>query len=136
LVQFVFCILLIVAGETILKRSFGDAYGAYWPVLVVLGLNQLLAKLALAPGRALLLVERANIFLWAEVKGFAITVVAATMLTPHYGVLGAAFSLVAGSLFMTAWILSAYFTAMRDDKGVVPLLIGRSPTPAAGGVSK
>jgi O-antigen/teichoic acid export membrane protein len=130
--QCAFCILLVVAGEPILKRSFGDAFATYWPVLAVLGLNQLVAKLALAPGRALMLVDRVNVFLWAEIAGLAISLVAAIALAPRYGVLGAALSLVAGNVLLTAWTVSAYFAVMRDDKEAGPILISTSSaTPAA-----
>ena len=112
---FAFCVLLAIAGEPILKRSFGDAYAAYWPVLVVLGLNQLLATLALAPGQTLLVLERANIILWAEVARSLTSLVASTVLIPRYGVLGAAFSLLAGNVPFTAWIVSAYLAVISDD---------------------
>jgi O-antigen/teichoic acid export membrane protein len=135
---FAFCVLLAIAGDPILKRAFGDAYAAYWPVLAVLGLNQLLAGFALAPGQTLLLLERANIILWAEVAGFTTSLVAATVLIPRYGVLGAAFSLLAGNVPFTTWIVSAYLAAMSDNKGGSQLSIGRArPSPAAaGGVSE
>ena len=136
--QCAFCILLVVAGEPILKRSFGDAFATYWPVLAVLGLNQLVAKLSLAPGRALMLVDRVNVFLWAEIAGLAISLVAAIILTPRYGVLGAAWSLVAGNVLLTAWTVGAYFAVMRDDKKVDPILIGTSSATAlaARGISE
>jgi len=133
LFQFAFCILLAAAGATILRWSFGDAYVEYWPVLLVLGINQLLARLGFAPGRALLLVDRADIALWGDVVAFIISLVAAILLTPRYGVLGAAFSLVAGSMFYVAWTVGAYFVVMRDDKGIEPLSIGRSSASASAG---
>jgi O-antigen/teichoic acid export membrane protein len=135
---FAFCVLLAIAGEPILKRSFGDAYAAYWPVLVVLGLSPALTGLALAPGQTLLLLERANIILWGEIAGFATSLVAATVLIPRYGVLGAAFSLLAGNVPFTAWIVSAYLAVMSEDEAGSQLSIGRasaSPAPA-GGVSE
>jgi len=138
LFQCVFFILLAVAGEQILKWSFGAAYGAYWSVLVALAFNQLLAKVALAPGRALFLVDHANIVLWAEVTALAISLVAATILTPPFGVLGAALSLVAGNLLFVTWTGGAFFAVMRDDKEAEsPLLLRSSGSAtAAGGVSE
>jgi O-antigen/teichoic acid export membrane protein len=135
---FAFCVLLAIAGETILTRSFGDDYAAYWPVLVVLGLNQLLARVALAPGRALLLLQRANVILWAEVAGFATALIAASVLIPKYGVLGAAFSLLLGNVPYTALTVSAYFSAMRDGEGGSQRSIGRATASSApaGGLAK
>jgi O-antigen/teichoic acid export membrane protein len=116
---------------------FGDAYANYWQVLLVLGINQLLVRLAFAPGRALLLVDRADIALWGDVVALLTSLFAAVLLTPRYGVLGAAFSLVAGSTFVVAWTVGAYFLVMRGDNGIEPLLIGRRPASAsAGSVSK
>ena len=133
LFQFAFCILLAGAGATILRWSFGDAYADYWLVLLVLAINQLLAKLAFAPGRALLLVDRADIALWGDVATFLISLVAAIVFTPRYGVLGAAFSLVAGSMFLVAWTVGAYFVVMCDDKEIEPLSMGRSSASASAG---
>ena len=132
-----FCVLLAVAGEFILSRSFGDSYSAYWATLVVLGLNQLVCRLALAPGRALVVLERADILLYAEVAAFATSLIAATVLIPLYGILGAAFSLLAGSLPFTAVTVGACLAVMRDGEGW-RFSFGRatkSPAPA-GGVSK
>jgi O-antigen/teichoic acid export membrane protein len=133
-----FCVLLAVAGQFILSRSFGDSYSAYWATLVVLGLNQLICRLALAPGRALVVLERADIMLYAEVAAFGTSLIAATVLIPLYGVLGAALALLAGSLPFTAVTIGAYLAVMRDGEGGPWFSFGRatqSPAPA-GGVSK
>jgi O-antigen/teichoic acid export membrane protein len=135
--QLAFCILLAAAGAPILRLLFGDAYTDYWPVLLVLGINQLLSRLAFAPGRALVLVDRADIALWGDVAAFLTSFFAAVLLTSHYGLLGAAFSLVAGTTFLLAWTVGAYFVIMRGDKGIEPLLIGRcSASASAGSVSE
>jgi len=138
LFQGVFLVLLTVAGEQILKSSFGAAYGAYWAVLVVLAFNQLLAKAALAPGRALFLVDHARIVLRAEIAALGISLAAAAMLAPSYGVLGAAFSVVAGNLLFAGWTLGACLAVMRDDKEAESPLLIRSSASAtvAGGVSE
>jgi O-antigen/teichoic acid export membrane protein len=133
LFQFAFCILLAIAGEQILKSSFGDAYANYWPILVVLGLNQLVARLQVAPGRALILVERAKTVLWAEMAGLATTLAAATLLIPRYAILGAALSVLVGNVSMTAWTVSAYFAVMRDGKGNREVSIGPSVSPSMSG---
>jgi O-antigen/teichoic acid export membrane protein len=98
----------------LLKRSFGNEYAGYWSTLVVLGINQLVAKMSLAPGRALLVLERANIILWAESAGFAITLLAAVALIPLYGILGAALSLLFGSLATTAVTVGIYLAVIRE----------------------
>jgi O-antigen/teichoic acid export membrane protein len=133
-----FCVLLAVAGQFILSRSFGDSYSAYWATLVVLGLNQLVCRLALAPGRALVVLERADIMLYAEVAALGTSLIAATVLIPLYGVLGAALSLLAGSLPFTALTVGAYFVVMRDGEGQPRFSFGRTTQSAApaGGISE
>ena len=132
---FAFCLFLAIAGELVLQQSFGDDYAGYWATLLVLAINQLVAKLALAPGRALLVLERANIILRAEAAGFATSLAAATMLIPLYGVLGAAFSLLAGSLAITVVTVGVYLAVMRDGGGEGLLRMGpptATPAPAGG----
>jgi O-antigen/teichoic acid export membrane protein len=132
-----FCLLLLIAGKSILARSFGSEYAAYAATLVVLGINQLWTRIALAPGQALILLERANIILWAEIMGFATSLVAAAVLFPKYGVLGAALSLLAGNLPYTVITVGAYLTLIRGE-GKHRLSIGNATScPAAvGGVSE
>jgi O-antigen/teichoic acid export membrane protein len=128
---FLFSVLLVIAGDWILKRSFGDAYAGYWPVLAVLGLNQLLDGLALGPSQGLVLLKRANIIFWAEVARFATSLVAAAVLIPRYGPLGAAFSLLIGIVPFSAWIVGAYFAVSRDDEGGNQVSISRASASSA-----
>ncbi len=94
-------------------------------------------RIALAPGRALLVLERANIILYAEVAAFATSLIAATVLIPLYGVLGAAFSILAGSLPFTVVTVSVYLAVMRDGGGRL-LSFGPAATSPApvGGISE
>lgn len=109
-----FCLFLAVAGEWLLNRSFGSEYSAYWVTLVVLGVSQLISKMSLAPGRGLLALERTNILLRAEVAGFVVSLLAAMLLVPAYGILGAAVSLVLGSVAITTVTVGIYLAVIRE----------------------
>jgi O-antigen/teichoic acid export membrane protein len=129
-----FCVMLVIAGRWLLDLSFGENYGIYWPTLVVLGVNQLVAKLAIGPSRALMVVERANANLYAEAAGFLTSLAAAIVLIPVYGVLGAAIAQFVGGVALTSITFGAYRTAMLDDEIGAFLSIGRiNPTPATAG---
>jgi O-antigen/teichoic acid export membrane protein len=132
-----FCLALLIGGKWLLQRSFGGEYAGYWGALVVLGIAQFVAKLALAPSRALLVIERANINLYAEGTGLIASLIAATVLIPFYGVLGAAVAQLIGSLALATITVGAYQALMRDD--VIDAFPLGSATPSmasAGGVSK
>jgi O-antigen/teichoic acid export membrane protein len=135
---FAFCLLLAIAGEFILQRGFGESYAAYWAVLVVLGLNQLVARIALAPGRALLLLERANVILCAEIAGLVTSLIVAFVLIPRFGVMGAALSLLAGNVPFTLLTVWAYLVAMRDanPRSSLPISHAAVATATAGGASE
>jgi O-antigen/teichoic acid export membrane protein len=134
LILFAFWMLLLFAGKPILTLSFGPEYAAYSATLAVLGLNQLWTRIALAPGQALLLLERANIILLAEISAFATSLAAASVLIPRYGILGAAFSLLAGNLPYTTITVGAYFVVM-GGQGQQRISVGQAasvPAPAGG----
>jgi O-antigen/teichoic acid export membrane protein len=119
-----FSALLVVAGKWLLNESFGGDYAAHGNALVVLGISQLVAKLSLAPGRALLVLDRATANLRAEAAGLVTTFVAAILLIPVFGLLGAAFSQLAGSVALAFITLRAYRTAMHEGDGEPFLAFG------------
>jgi O-antigen/teichoic acid export membrane protein len=123
-----FSALLLIGGKWLLNQSFGADYAAHWPALVVLGISQLVAKLALAPGRALLVLERATVNLRGDTGGLVATLGAAVLLIPLYGILGAAFAQLAGSVALAVITVRGYRAAM-DDGGGKPLLAFSTATP-------
>jgi O-antigen/teichoic acid export membrane protein len=126
---FAFCCVLAVEGEWFLNHSFGSAYAGYSATLLLLGLNQLVAKLALGPGRAVLLLERPNILLLAEGSGLAASLAAAPLLIPTFGSIGAAVALLIGSVVTSAITIGGYFVAMRAGGDEEYVSIG-APVPA------
>jgi O-antigen/teichoic acid export membrane protein len=133
-----FIVLMIVAGNWIMAHSFGTQYHGAWAVLVTLSINQLISRLALAPGRALLVLERASMILWSEVAAMVSMLAVAPLLMPLYGVLGAVFSMIVGSAFMYAFVMAFYFGAVREDESDYLLPSGSVAAPAAsfGGASE
>jgi O-antigen/teichoic acid export membrane protein len=130
---FAFCVLLAIAGEPILNRSFGPEYAAYSTSLVVLGLGRLLSRVGVILAQGLLLLQRANILLLAEVVSFLTTLVAAALLIPPYGVFGASLSLLVGNVPFVAVIVSVYMLAMRDEESRRPIgAVSATPAPAGG----
>jgi O-antigen/teichoic acid export membrane protein len=130
-----FCAFLVVGGRQILARSFGADYEGAWTVLVVLGVSQLVARLALAPSRALLVLDLASANLCAEATGLVAAVVAAALLIPLYGIVGAAFAQLAGSLALAVVTIGAYANAMREGREEGLRAIGSataSPAPIGG----
>jgi O-antigen/teichoic acid export membrane protein len=111
----VFCSLIVVGGKWIMHRSFGSDYSGYWAALVVLAIGQLIDLLSLASSRALMVLDRARVNLYAESFGLTVSLVAAVLLIPLYGILGAAIANLAGSLALTVATVGAYVAAVRDE---------------------
>jgi O-antigen/teichoic acid export membrane protein len=109
-----FALLMVVAGDWIMRHSFGNEYQGAWALLVTLGINQLVNRLSIAPGRALLVVEQSNLIMFAEFAALAVSLIAAPLLLPFYGVLGAPLTMLAGSVAMSSMMLGYYLAAMRD----------------------
>ncbi len=131
-----FCIVLALTGEWFLNRSFGKTYAGFWSTLVVLGINQLVSKCALAPSRALILLDRVNINLLAEGASFVATLLVAPLLIPLYGCLGAALAMLAGSVVESAVTVGYYLAEMSDCKAESFMAMGPAMPSAAplGGV--
>jgi O-antigen/teichoic acid export membrane protein len=106
---------MIVAGNWVITHSFGNKYEGAWTALVILSVHQLVAKLALTPGRGLLVLERANMMLWAEMAALISPLVVAPGLIPRYGMVGAVSAQLAGSIAMCSVTIGCYLVAMRED---------------------
>jgi O-antigen/teichoic acid export membrane protein len=109
-----FSLAIAVAGGWLLHLSFGDLYAGAGATLVVLALHQLAAKLALAPSRALLVLERANFVVCAEAAGLVTSLAAASLLVPLSGIFGAACSLLAGGIALSAVTITCYLIVLGE----------------------
>jgi O-antigen/teichoic acid export membrane protein len=132
-----FTLIVSTIGGWILKNSFGSAYAEAWATLIVLAVNQLVAKSSLATGRAMLVLERPDINLMADVAGFATSLIIAPLLLPLYGILGGACALLAGSIAMSGVNIAAYLIASRHSESE-PYAVAPATSSAVtvGGVSE
>jgi O-antigen/teichoic acid export membrane protein len=110
----VFCLFILLGGKWIMHRSFGSDYSGYWTALVLLAISQLVETVALASSRALMVLDLASVNLCAEGCGFLVSLLAAVVLIPHYGILGAALAQVAGSSSLMLSTVGAYLFSVRD----------------------
>ena len=109
-----FCVFLFIAGQSLLNASLGQEYGDYWLTLLILGINQLVLKQSLAPGRGLMVLDKARLISAADVSGFVTSLIAGWLLIPTYGVLGAAFAMLLGSAVISLLTISSYFMVMKQ----------------------
>jgi O-antigen/teichoic acid export membrane protein len=134
----VFCFLVAVGGKWIMHTSFGSDYSGYSAALVVLAIGQLIDLLSLASSRALMVLNLARVNLYAESFGLTVSLIAAVLLIPLYGILGAAIANLAGCLALTVATVGAYHVAVRDGGGVGLFAIAsaRSSPPSIGSVTE
>jgi O-antigen/teichoic acid export membrane protein len=114
----VFCLFILLGGKWIMYRSFGSDYSGYWTALVLLAISQLVETVALASSRALMVLDLASVNLCAEGCGFLVSLVAAIVLIPLYGILGAALAQLAGSFSLMLATVGAYLFSVRDINGI------------------
>jgi O-antigen/teichoic acid export membrane protein len=132
-----FSLLTAVTGGWILNHSFGAVYAGSWATLVVLSINQLIAKLSIPAGRALLVLDRSSINMAAEAAGLLTSLAAAPLLIPRYGILGAACSLLAGSAAMSGVNIATYVAASRKERREISYPMGQTVSPLTmGGASE
>jgi len=103
-VMALFSLFIALVGRQLLAVFFGGEYAKYAAVLLVTVVSQLVAKLAGAPGRGLLVLERPEANLKAQMYGLIMSVCTAVALVPIYGILGAATSLLCGQIAATMTI--------------------------------
>ena len=130
-----FCAFLTVAGKHLLNWSFGPEFDGYWLALVTLAASQLTETLGLATSRALMVLNRASLNLYAEGVGLSTSFIAAMILIPRFGIEGAALAHLSGSIALAVATAIAYLSAIRDGESESVFAIGRTAaalTPAGG----
>jgi O-antigen/teichoic acid export membrane protein len=129
-----FCTVLVVAGKWILNWAFGSEFVGYEAALVLLAVTQLIESVALASSRALMVLDRAKVNLFAEGVGFTAALIAAVVLIPLYGILGAACAQLVGGVTLMVVTVGAYLASVRDEDGIDLFSFGRTtPAPAPNG---
>lgn len=104
-------------GEQALTLFYGGKYAGYGPLVFVLALAVLSGALAIPAEHALRAAGMARVSFQCGVFGLVVTVLAASLLSGPYGLTGAAFGYLAGSLASTlsrSWFL---WLALRPAGG-------------------
>ena len=88
--------------------------------------SQFAALLSMPAGRAILVFERSDLNLKIQITGLLVTVVMAVFLVPWLGVLGGAYSYLAGSSVMSALSILAFRLLLRTHESDLPVDQGQS----------
>lgn len=91
-----FCVVVLVAGEWLAALVYGDKFAGAGTVITVLAIGMLANSLCITAGNGLWAMERPAANFRADVVSLVATLVAAVLLVPPFGVLGAATASTAG----------------------------------------
>lgn len=109
-----FALVSVFAGNWMAVLIYGRQYAGAGPILAVLAFGLLAGSIGMTAGNGLWAIERPAANFRADVCALMATVVSAALLTPPYGVLGAALSSLIGAATdagIRCWIL---FRLMRE----------------------
>jgi len=106
-----FCGAIALCGDQILGRLFGDEYLGYSTVLIILVAAKAFDAVSIGPGRGLIVFERVNDCLRADVIKFCITLTTTLILIWQFDILGAAFGTLIGSIVFTTILTGLYWKA-------------------------
>jgi O-antigen/teichoic acid export membrane protein len=94
----VFCATILVAGEYLMQLLCpGQDYGGRGDIVTVLALAQLSFAIGIPPYNALSITEHTSVNFWIGLVGTALTMVLVWALVVEWGVLGAAYGILAGN---------------------------------------
>ena len=102
-----FCTGLFLVGDQLVALLYGDAYVGYLYVIVLLALTAGVSSLSSALGSGLRAIERPDVIFKLRMVGLAVTTVSTPLLIGPWGILGAAWGLLAGTLTVLGvkWII-------------------------------
>lgn len=89
-------VLFVTTGPSMLALLFGDAYSEAAPILVILGLGQLVNVLSGSPAYTLMMTGRQSDMMWITFGAGLLAVVAGLMVVGPYGAIGLACASAAG----------------------------------------
>lgn len=109
-----FCLLVMAAGEDIMQLLYpGRDYAGYGQIVMVLALEALLIAIGMPVVTALSVMECARANFWIGLIGTVITAILVALLVFQWGLLGAAYGVLAGSLARLAARWSVFLTLAR-----------------------
>jgi O-antigen/teichoic acid export membrane protein len=95
------CFIYFFAGEQILGLAFNSTLAQYGDVVTILSLHVLICSLSIVAGNGLAALEKSRGIFVGELFWSIVTVIAVMMLTPEFGLVGAALAICLGSLAAT-----------------------------------
>ena len=132
-----FCLLVAVGGERAMQLLFhGPHYEGQGHTLLALALALLASALGMPAASALATIERSHAIFWASFIATVVTVVLASVLILNWGLVGAAYGLLAGNVVGTSarWAAFLYFVEQVDPQVESNAVAGfTSPTPTVNG---
>jgi len=98
----VFCGLVVLFGDEVLCLLYGSRYAGHHETLAVLAVAVLIHALCIAVDHGLCVMERPDVNFKAGLLGLTVTLVLAVALVGPYGILGAAWGMLAGGIAVAA----------------------------------
>lgn len=108
------CLLVPIVGEPALRLIGGSAYAGAWPLVLALSLAVALDVMGVGFEPMLIGTGRAGVALGIRVAAVSVLAIAAALLMPGLGALGAALATLAGSVVALALFWPAAHRATRD----------------------
>ncbi len=105
-----FCLLVIVFGEQLLVLLYeGSQYADRGAVLATLALTELATALSIGAEHGLRVIERPEMNFWSTILAAVITLTIAAALIQYWGILGAAISMLIGTVAGSIAHCTAFF---------------------------
>lgn len=92
------CVIYFFFGDSIMKIVYRTTHTDQGAVVLILGANVLAYALAIVAGNGLAAFKSSIANFWAEFGNFVVSLVAAVIILPVYGLIGAATAIAAGSV--------------------------------------
>jgi len=132
-----FCLLVAIGGEWAMQLVFhGPHYEGQGHTLLALALALLASALGMPAASALATMERSHAIFWASLIAMVVTVVPAALLIMNWGLVGAAYGLLAGNVAGTLvrWAAFLYLVQQADPEAALNAVADvANPTPTVNG---
>jgi O-antigen/teichoic acid export membrane protein len=111
-----FCVAILVGGDTLMRVVYGPEYGGRSHVVTVLAVAMMAAAAGAPASNALASMERPQAIVLATSVGAAVTLAAIWILSVEWGLLGAAYGFLAGNVAGAAARWAAFLAVLaRPD---------------------
>jgi O-antigen/teichoic acid export membrane protein len=132
-----FCLLVVFGGEQAMHLLFhGPYYEGHGHTLLVLALASLASALGMPAGNGLATIERPHAIFWASLIAMVVTVVLVWFLMLKWGLVGAAYAVLAGNAVgaLARWAAFLYLVQQVNPQAAPHVVASpTSPTPTLNG---